>query len=124
MIKKYDNFSKLETSGLRVGDRVIIRYKDSKYFMQTGKIISMMMSGVTKGDCTILMDYSKDTPCFFFTNLEKIEQIVEIPSGELLNVTEQDAIDLAITGLLKWNDKLDYYYFKNKDRWQIEDYSI
>lgn len=124
MIKKYESYKSLGEMNLNHGDKVAVKYKESKYFMQIGKIVGINTSGTNKGDCTVLMDYSENLVQFYYTNLIKVIELIEVPSGEVLYVPEPDAMDLAMVGLLRHNKIEDYYYFKEEDRWQIEDYSI
>lgn len=118
MIKKYETYK--SGCNLSFGDRVIVKNRDSKYFMKTGTVTFVINRGNIKGDVELKMD-DDERVTFFYTNLEKIEEIVEFPSGEVFKVLYNNAIELLMAGVIKFNTKWQYYYFDEKDKWQIED---
>lgn len=122
IIKEYNEFK--NDTNFRSGDRVMIKYKDSAYYKKIGTIISIVVSGKFKGDCNVEIDYSNKNVDFYYTNLYKIEEIVDASTGELYVVSLEDAIDLAIAGIIKFNEKDNYYYFEEDDRWQIESFEL
>lgn len=107
-----------------IGDRVYIKYRDSKYFHKTGIITDIKYNGSDRGDCTVSIDFEKAHEIFYYTNLEKIVRITEYPNGEVFHVTYTDAINLAAVGLITYNYEKGYYYFKSDNLYQIEDYII
>ena len=120
----FDSYKSLSESGIRLNDKVLINYKYSNFHGKTGKVVSIMMAGPNRGDCNVLMDYDKVHVNFFYTFLLKVEEFVEVPSGEVFNIAYDDAIELAIAGIGKWNDRIGFYYFKEEDRWQVESYTV
>lgn len=121
MIRKYESFKTFNDANLNLGDKVVVKYRDSKFFMQIGTITSINSK---LGDCTISMNFSDDTVVLYYTNFVKVIELIEVPSGEVLYVPEPDAMDLAMVGLIKHNKRPDFYFFEEADRWQIEDYAI
>lgn len=119
-----NEYKTLSQSGIGNGDRVMIIYKDSSDFMQTGIVVSIVYQGPYLGDCSILLDYQKNVVEYHYSNLIKIEQIIELPTGEILNISATDALDLAILGLIKYNNKKNYCYFFEDDRNQINRYVL
>ncbi len=124
MIKKFESYKSLRDTNLNTGDKVIIKYRDSKHYMQSGKIISINNSGSDNGDVRIMLDYNNELVSFYYTNIIKVEELVEMPSGEVLNVPEEDAMNLAMTSVIKYNKIKNYYFFDEEDRWQIESYAL
>lgn len=122
MINKFKLFeSKVD---LKIGDDVIVKYKDSKYFKKTGRILKIIETGNNIGDCNIILDFSGNVVTFYKSNLEKITQIVEYPSGEIINISNVDCLYLAAIGILTYNFDKGFYYFLNKNKHEIEDYII
>jgi len=122
MIQKYETFGKCE---LKYGDRVVVKYKASKYFMLTGEVISVNTTGPYTGDCRVRLDYSKDGVVeFYYTNLERIVEIIVVPSGESLSVPYKAAGEFAIAGIIGYNKVKDFYYVQEEDMWQIESLAI
>ena len=117
MIKCFESFG---NSKVKPGDKVIVIYKDSKYYMETGKVSSMQLSGPNKGDCLVSFDFQKSAETFYHTNLRKIEEVVDKMSGEIFVLLEKDAIELAMTGLIIYNREKGFYYFEEENKWQIE----
>jgi hypothetical protein len=64
MIKDFKIFESKQE--LKVGDNVIIKYEDSKYFMQTGQVMSIEKTG----DCNIRLDYTGDIVVFYKTKFQ------------------------------------------------------
>lgn len=124
MIKKFENYNNSRSFGfdskkIENRDRVIIDYKDSKFYRHKGEVVSTVLSGSEQGDCTVLLD-NGDMATFYYTFLFKITDIFEIETGEVISVLTEDLIELSMSGLVFYDKKLKAYYFKNKDRWQIE----
>jgi hypothetical protein len=124
VIKKFESFNTLENSGLHVGDKVMIRYKNSEYFGKTGTILNIMTIGATKGDCEVSIDYSNEVKDFFYTFLTKIIELIEVPTGEIIIINEEDLEELYGTGLVNYNKLMKFYFFNKFDRWQIEYFEI
>jgi hypothetical protein len=124
MTKRYNEAKTLYESGLNVGDSVVIKYKDSKHFMKTGRILSIRSKGPLAGDCLISLHYDDEPVEFFYTMLEKVEELVEIPSGEIIYILEADAMEVAMAGLIKYDYNSKFFYFYKKDRWQLEYFEI
>jgi hypothetical protein len=124
MIKKFETYDAFDDIKLNIGDKVMINYKNSKYSMLTGKILSIRKSGPTRGDCIIVLDFNNDMVEFYHIFLMKIEELIEIPSGEVINVSVEDLDELMMTGLIGFNKNEKYYYFKEEDRWQIERFML
>lgn len=118
MLKKFEGYK----YGLECGDRVVIKYKYSKYYMQTGTIISH--ASVQPGDIKVMLDFSNEIITFYYTHLVKVLEIIEMPSGDVLYVPYDDAKDLAAIGVLNFEPSRNIYFFNEEDRWQIESYSI
>jgi len=124
MIKKFESYKSLRDTNLNTGDKVIIKYRDSKHYMQSGKIINVNTSGSDNGDVRIMLDYNNELVSFYYTNIIKVEELIEVSSGEVLNVPEEDAMNLAMSSIIKYNKAKNYYFFDEEDRWQIESYAI
>lgn len=120
----FEKYKSLSESGIRLNSKVVVKYKGSIYYNKTGKVVSIMMAGPNKGDCRVLMDYDRVNVDFLYTFLMRVEEFVEVPSGEVFNISYDDAVDLAFTGIVKWHERMGFYYFKEEDRWQIESYAL
>jgi len=121
MIKHFESFD--QNIPIIRGDRVAVSYKDSKYFMKTGTVVDVN-KGTHKGDCSVQLDYGNVIIPFFYTNLEKIIDVVSVPSGESVSILLKDAENLFIEDTIRYNKFMDYYYYDDEDRWQIEEYFI
>lgn len=97
------------------GDHVLIKYKDSKYFLKTGKVTSVRRTGSFAGDCTVQLDFTGEIVDFYYTNLLKIVEIVEDETGEIFKVTFPDFNYLSDSELLKY-DTRGFYIFKKDDK--------
>lgn len=124
MIKRYQLFeatydvmkSKQE---LKVGDKVMVCYRDSRYYKSIGRIFHIEKNE----DCDVRFDYG-GMDRFFKTNLKKVEQIVELPTGEVFVVNFDDFVYLAATGILLYDMNKQIYTFETKYKWEVEDYLI
>ena len=124
MIKYYEAFRSLAESGLKIGDKVMVKYKESKYFMKYGRITYIKNSGKIQGDCTVKFDYDGIIESFYYTNLLKVIEIIEVPTGEVFNIDYEDASELDMTGIIRYNPNTKYYYFDEQDRWQIDQFIL
>lgn len=124
MIKFFETYSNIGGGRIESGDKVMVKYKPSKYFMKTGKVLYAQTDGEGKGDLRVMFDYNNDIETFYYTNLVKIVELVEMPSGEVLNVPYGDVMELATTGLIEYNKIKNYYFFDEDDRWQIESFAL
>jgi hypothetical protein len=122
MIKSFEAFE--PHPPLKKGDRVVIKYKDSKCFMKTGTIIYIRKNVLGLGDCTVQLDFSDEYVVFYYTNLEKIIDLISVPSGEMVCISLKDAENLAMSNIIRYNKFMQYYYFDDDERWQIEEYII
>lgn len=109
---------------LKLGDRVVVTYKDSKHFMKTGKVINIKTAGTNIGDCNVLMDYNNNYVLFYYTNIEKILDLIGVPSGEVLYVTLKDSQRLSSEGLIHYSANGNFYFYKDEDKWQVESDAI
>jgi len=121
-LMKFESFN-MDYNGLEIGDRVVVRYKDSKYFMHIGKIFYITKDGTRKGDCRVEMD-SGQWIDFYYTNLQKIIEVICIPSGEVLYMPIDSAEELALHDIIKYNKKGGYYHCDDEDKWEIESWAI
>jgi len=113
----HDSFIKQDDP--KEGDLVMIKYKDSKYFRQIGKIYYIREDG----DCSVDILYG-GFAMFYKTHLIKIVQIVETPGGEVFCIPYIDCIHLAASNLLEYDFDKRIYTFRSDDIWQIEDYIL
>ncbi len=120
----YEGYKSLEEIDLNTGDRVVVVYQDAIDYFKTGVIISMTLAGANRGDCTILMDDTGKTKEYYHSNIRKIVELIEVPSGEVLAVFHRNLMELAGTGLIKWDKKKQIYYYQEQDRWEIERFMI
>jgi hypothetical protein len=109
---------------LKVGDEVIIIYKECKWFLQTGKIVDIDKT-YNIGDCKVLLNFFKGIVTFYKTNLVKVFTVVEIPSGEVMYLRKNEEIEnLLIRNILKYDKKGEYYFYDKEDRWEIEYHEV
>ena len=109
---------------LKVGDEVIIIYKDCKWFLQTGKIVNIDKT-FNIGDCKVLLNFFKGIVTFYKTNLVKVLSVVEIPSGEVMYIKNNAEIEnLLMSNILKYDGIGKYYFYNKEDRWEIEYYEV
>lgn len=121
-MKTFEAYNSLRDVDLQTGDRVLVIYRDAEDYMKIGTIISMTLSGHNAGDCRVLMDNSQKTDEYYYTNLRKIIELVEIPTGEVVPVPYDDLIELS--GIIMFDYKFKMYYYQEKDRWQIERFML
>lgn len=112
-----------EFNGLKYGDRVVVKYRDSMYYNMKGTVSYVIRSGQNKGDFTVVLDNGKYLE-FYYTNLKKIIDVICVPSGEVIFFYADDAEDLALSNAIRWNKKGGYYYCDDKDKWAIESWGI
>lgn len=124
MLKNYKGHGTYNYIEINSGDKVVIKYRDSIHYLKTGTVISVITGGYNSGDCSVSIDFSNTIITMYHTNLDKIIQLIEMETGDVLNILEKDSIELSIAGLIKYNPSKNFYFFKNDDRWQIEYYSI
>jgi hypothetical protein len=124
MIKLYETFRSLEEYGLNIGDRVMVHYKDSNYYGATGNIVLIKKTGTPRGDCTVFFDFNKTLKDFYYTNLTKVVELVEIPTGEIVVVNDEDMEELEMTGLVDYDKEKKFYFFRKEERWQIDYFII
>lgn len=120
----FESYKTLRDVDLQTGDRVVIVYRDASDYLKVGTIVSMILSGAYAGDCKVLMDYSQEIKEYYYTNLRKVFELVEYPSGEIIQIYYDDLIELSGLGIVKFNRTLDIYYYQESDRWQIEHFMI
>lgn len=124
MIVTFKAYETVEENPFKFNDRVVVIYKDSKYFMKTGTVNNIKTSGSDKGDCSILMDYDNTYVNFYYTNIEKILDLIGMPSGEVLYATLKDAQRLSGEGLIRYSSKGNFYFFDDEDKWEVESDTI
>lgn len=109
---------------LKVGDDVIITYKDSKWFLQTGKIVNIDTS-YNIGDYKVLLDFFKTVVTVYKTNIVKILTVTEKPSGEVMYLKKDNEVeDLIMRNLIKYDRFGDFYFYEKENRWEIELHEI
>jgi len=123
-MKSFEAYKSTMKNDLHTGDRVVVIYPYSDDYLKIGTIISMVTGGPNSGDCFVLMDYSNQSVPYFYTNLRKVFELVEFPSGEVVYIYYNDLIELNGTGVLKYNNSNQIYFYKEEDRWQIERFMI
>jgi hypothetical protein len=123
MLKKYQIFES-ENKSLKSGEEVIVTYKDSKYYRQVGRVlVAKKIGGKYCGDYEILFDYG-GMATFHETNLKKVIQLIEIPSGEIINISREDCFYLVAIGKIDYDCMKGSYTFKSDNRWEINDFAI
>lgn len=124
MIKKFEKYGSIDYIPFQDGDKVMVKYKDSAYFMRTGKILYVKKNGISKGDCMVALDYDNIVVNFYYTNLMEIIELIEVPSGEVVTIFPDYVDELVITGLINYDNESEFYYFDEENRWQIDHYII
>jgi len=118
MLESYNRFNEL-IKELKEGDLVAITYKDSKYYNQVGNIFYIDKNY----DCKIHLLYG-EMVTFYITNLIKVNQLIEMPSGEVFFVPQRDIVYIAAVGLIQYDFNKKIYTFKEDNKWEIEEYMI
>jgi hypothetical protein len=104
---------------MNCGDHVMIKYKDSKYFLKTGKIVSVRKEGAFAGDCSVELDFTREIVDFYYTNLLKIVEIIEQETGEIFRVTFSDFHILTEKEYIKY-DTRGFYFFNNEHSLKVK----
>jgi hypothetical protein len=105
---------------LRVGDLVMITYKDSRYYKNIGRIMHIDKTG----DIDVRMECENLVVRFWKTNLKKVNELIETPSGEVVVVPYEDMIYLAAINIIIYDFEKQCYFFRDYDRWQIEVFEL
>jgi hypothetical protein len=122
MLKRFESFGP-NYNGLENGDRVVIKYKDAKHFLQTGTITYVDKFGPLNGDCRVQMD-SGEYVTFYYTHLQKIIDVICTPSGEVVYLPYDNAEKLAYANIIKYNKSKKMFYCEDEDKWNIEGWGI
>lgn len=121
-MKKFENFNnKIE---FKVGDKVVIKYQHSADYMTPGEIVSIVYNGVVAGDCSVLLYRNNKIVGYYYTNLLKVDEVIESNTGEVFYIDSNDMSDLIMFGLLDFNFNKNGNYYSFDDGWQIENYII
>jgi hypothetical protein len=123
-MKTFEAYSQAGKSELKIGDRVCVVYRDATDYLKVGTIVSMTITGFNSGDCSVLMDYSQKIKQYYYTNLSKVFELVEVPSGEVIYIYDENLIELSGLAVIKWNSAQSIYYYQESDRWLIEEFMI
>ena len=75
------------------------------------------------GDCDIILEYG-GLVRFYKTNLLKVEQVIEIPSGEVVIISHEHTIYLSAISVVEYDTSKHVYYFSSEDKWQVEPYEL
>jgi hypothetical protein len=119
-MKTFENFNL--KFNLSIGDKVIVKYKDSKDYMTPGEIVSIVFNGAVAGDCSVLLYRNNKIAGYYYTNLLKVTEIIDERTGEVFYIDHEDLSDLLMFGLLDYDKNKGYYSFE--DEWQIQNYII
>ena len=120
VIKKYGGFN---NPIFNLGDKVIIKYKFSHFYNKTGMILNIINEGMSKGDCLVRIDFSNENVVFYQTNLSRVEEIIEISTGQVYVLYLEDAVDLAMYKYIEYDER-GFYYFEEENKWRIENYCL
>ena len=107
------------TNNFDVGYKVLVKNKSSRFYLQTGTIKDIF----SNGDCLVKFDFIDQEVVFDEYKLIRIDNVVEIPTGEVIIIPHDDMLELSLTGIIKYNRSGKYYYFGINDRWQIDRFS-
>lgn len=105
---------------LKVGDLVMITYRDSRYYKHIGTI--MRINEIE--DMDVRLEYEDLVVRFYKTNLLKVDQIVEVPTGEVVTVSYEHRVYLSAVGVAQYDFDRQCYAFRADDRWQVSGFQI